>query len=223
MYTWIIDLVFTKSFHLEDKMLSSRQVGYLLGHEHHTIIEMAEKGELPYSLNVRGWKEFDEQSVMDHILKTYRTPHTDNWEAWFSGFVDGEGHFAIQHLSNKTYVAHFEISQRIEDELLIRSIQEHLGFGHIYLSPKVYFNKHGEKIAKKASFYVHDLNGCIRLSDILRAYPLRTLKRQDLEIWNQFIELKRHHVRAHDVEEFRRQADILFHQIQQVRRDRKIQ
>lgn len=204
-------------------MLSARQTGYLLGHEHNTVIALADQGVLPFRINGRGDKEFEEHDVMDYILRTYRTPHTDCWEAWFSGLVDGEGHFAIQHLTNGAYQASFQLGLRIDEEPLIREIHARLQCGNVYVAPRAYTNRQGYTSSRTASFYVHNLPGCLKIADLIQAYPLRTGKRVDFGVWCEFLELKRTHKRRHDIEEYRAKSEELFQRIKQVRQERKIQ
>jgi hypothetical protein len=204
-------------------MLSAEQVGNILGHSRHTILRMGREGQFPFTLDQAGHNKFDGRDIFDFILKTYRAPVDDKWGAWFSGLVDGEGHFGIQCINKRTnYQPVFQISLRVEEEPIIREIHQKIGCGVVYISPKSYTNQFGQKCSRVASFHISSTPGALRIIDILDAYPLRTNKKEDYAIWHEFIDLKHVANRWNRTEEHFDKFEELFVKIKQVRRDRKI-
>lgn len=206
-------------------MLTSGQVGELISHTRHTVLDLARQGELPYTLDKKGQALYREQDVFDYIMKLYKATPVDNlWGAWFSGLVDGEGHFAItKNAHDNGYQAHFEVGLRIEEEPIIREINQNLQCGSVYISPRSYMNKFGQPIARKAAFYIHDLRGCLKLVDLLEMYPLRANKKEDFAIWKTFVYFKRDLIHRVYTPEDITKMDEMYKAIRSVRIDRKIQ
>lgn len=109
----------------------------------------------------------------------------DHFGHYLSGFVDGEGHFALTvSNSKKTPAACFVIGLRADDLPILRLIQSYFGCGRITLKPDdgkrrdQYFlqiSRNGDHVA---SIVPHFL-----------AFPLRAKKRRDFEIWREGVAL----------------------------------
>jgi hypothetical protein len=205
-------------------MLTSGQVGKLLSHNRHTVLDVARSGQIPFTLDRYGRAAYEELDVLDYILNLYKTPPLDNWGAWFSGLVDGEGHFGIaKHTQNNGYVPLFQVGLRIEEEPVIREIHQQMKCGDVYVVPKTYKNKYGQNIAPKVIYNIRKFSDCIKLTDLLDAYPLRTNKKEDYTIWKMFIEYKRHMRHHKFTEDEIATMDQMYHALKQCRIDRKIQ
>lgn len=203
-------------------MLNVSEAARYLNHTRPYIRKLANQGMIQPTFTPEGRMMFEESSLEDYINRTLRAPDLGNWGFWFSGLVDGEGHFAIQrHHHGGSITPDFSIGLRIEEEPIIRDIQQHLQCGSVYLTPRTYINKYGEPIAKKVVFYTHSLDDARKLVDVFSIYPLRTNKRQDFELWAELVSLKIIRRGSRD-QKIRDRMEFLFHEIRRVRIDRKI-
>lgn len=203
-------------------MLTSSQVGALLNRSRHYVIDIARGGAFPYSMDKNGHALYQESDIFEYIMKTFHTSQPDDWASWFSGLVDGEGHFAITQLRNRTtFLPQFSIGLRVEEEPIIRDIHARLGCGNVYVTPRTYTNRHGDRIARKVEFYAHNLDSCRKIDDLLQSHPLRTNKSQDYEIWHEFVQIKRIPRSQRDAQ-IQERMEFLFREIRRVRIDRKI-
>jgi hypothetical protein len=117
---------------------------------------------------------------------------------WFAGFVDGEGCFYInrtKHGKHNVYSPGFKLTLREDDNKVIGTIQQTLGFGQVY-----YASKRGKTNAS-VTYSVQSLPDCKRLIGILDLHPLRSKKLRDYLIWREAVDhalLLRQTPRAND-------------------------
>ena len=116
-------------------------------------------------------------------FKNRDQPHSFQDDGWLSGFVDAEGSFNAQKISDNRYTLSFRIRLRFildqKNELsLLLSIQDFLGTGHIGI----------RETNKRESGEINRLT-CThtqshqKLVEYLKKYPLRTPKRTGFLRW----------------------------------------
>jgi hypothetical protein len=105
--------------------------------------------------------------------------------SWLSGFVDGEGCFALAVCKMNGYrvpTAHFVIQLRADDIDVLIKIQQYLKCGSVAYNPN---NKGAGTSKPSARFTVHNTQ---HLHDILiphfEKYPLEAKKQRDFAIWS---------------------------------------
>lgn len=115
----------------------------------------------------------------------------DSFGYWFSGIMDGEGHFAASYKTKeKTIGEHYwgrytitgiQISLRWDDYEILNYIKSTLGIGNLY---KV--NQKGS--APKGMYRIgktEDLNDLI--VPLLEKYPLRSKKAREFPLWRECV------------------------------------
>lgn len=119
----------------------------------------------------------------------------DAFGYWFSGFVDGEGHFSVQRQQRATYVGHaisFQLKVRRDDRDIIEKINEELGYGWLCFPARR--NEGGSK--PQIGWGVTSGEDCLALVELLERYPLRSKKARDFVIWSEavryFVGVKRY-------------------------------
>jgi|SRR5215471_4008869 len=109
----------------------------------------------------------------------------DAFGHWLSGFVDGEGCFAVQ--ANRYRRAFFTLSLRADELPILQQIQSFLGCGR--------FHPHRRPPEKKnqnpaVTFAVRDV--CSLMNSIVphfERYPLRAKKAADFVVWKQMVQI----------------------------------
>jgi len=104
---------------------------------------------------------------------------TSDFGNWFAGLVDGEGCFLIhtncQH-KKVYYYPRFAIHMRLDDIEMLRSIQNTLGVGGIYIQR--YSDRN-----PMVTYQVDSVKNCKVIVAIFDKYFLRSKKRREYEIW----------------------------------------
>lgn len=96
---------------------------------------------------------------------------------WFAGITDGEGSFNIKKNGAISLYPAFYLNLRDDDSTTIESIQRGLGFGVIREVPA----RDGHR--RQLRYEVATIATCSALCTVLRAYPLRSKKARDFEVW----------------------------------------
>lgn len=105
---------------------------------------------------------------------------------WLAGFIDGEGHFQIAKNTQKTgYTCRFGLTVRADDERILTTIRDTLGFGTVYR----YLPR--QDVHPATRWQVQSLRDCLALVEILRRYPMRAKKVRDFGIWAEAVEVWR--------------------------------
>src|SRR5215831_13195314 len=108
---------------------------------------------------------------------------------WIVGFVDGEGCFAIDLISNPTLTlgvqvqANFSVTQGIKSWSALERIQAYFGCGQIQLNPR---QDHREDLAIYRVRKLSELKQVI-LPFFVR-YPLQTAKAHDFDLFAQAVD-----------------------------------
>lgn len=107
----------------------------------------------------------------------------DGFGHWFAGFVDGEGCFTIpEHKHNGCLYCRLRIQLRVDDRPLLEYIQEQTGLGVVRTLGRRYGTSQ-----LQAYWAVSRKADCLALVDLLDAYPLRSKKRYDYEVWREAV------------------------------------
>lgn len=134
---------------------------------------------------------------------------SDAFGSWFSGFVDGEDHFAIKNtgIKGRWINCSFTIGLRDDDVQTLIKIKKQLGFGNINYFSKV-FDKRIERLQNpQAQFSCHSKKECLLLVQLFNKYPLRSKKANDFIIWKQAVLLmNKKQYGGYDVDHLRRLA-----------------
>lgn len=106
---------------------------------------------------------------------------------YLAGLTDGEGCFRIhKQKAGAYYACHFQIKLRADDRPILEHVQLFLGLGRIV---EIAATDAGGRHAKPAIMFIVDTReGCIRVRDVFRKYPLRAKKRLDFAIWSEALE-----------------------------------
>lgn len=104
------------------------------------------------------------------------------WLAWLVGFIDGEGCFYIR-ATNKgtTYAVCFSLKLRADDTPVLQEIVDRTGIGTLFRDARSVADSPNAKPTIK--WHVQKQQESIRLVELIDAFPLRTKKRRDYEIW----------------------------------------
>lgn len=100
--------------------------------------------------------------------------------SWLAGFVDGEGCFDI-HPVGDHFICRFTIGLRADDANTLREIQRETGIGELRLQGM----KNGAET--QARWEVARKTEVGEVVRIFEAYPLRSKKHRDFEIWKQAV------------------------------------
>ena len=101
--------------------------------------------------------------------------------AWFAGFTDGEGCFAItlSRTSGKVYPQpYFQIAVRADERPILQEIQARLECGRIRVH-----TPGSDTSNLQLVFRVSAVADCLRLVEVFTAHPLRAKKRRDFDVW----------------------------------------
>lgn len=110
-----------------------------------------------------------------------------------AGYIDGEGSFAITkqkkvRSSTVSYGAAFIIQVRDDDVAALELYQQATGCGVVYLFQRSQNSKWTLPGSKPyAKWQVQNKRDCLRMAEILEAYPLVTKKARDCAIWIQAV------------------------------------
>lgn len=107
----------------------------------------------------------------------------DAFGYWFSGFVDGEGHFDVRHTPSGSIVCRFIIGLRANDLAILEECRDTLGIGKI----RIQQCKGG--IRTQARWSVDRKADVAKLVAVLDRYPLRAKKRNDFALWKRAVGL----------------------------------
>lgn len=127
----------------------------------------------PYALGFmsKAWDRVDGEQVDPAFLH------------WFAGFVDGEGCFSVHRKvvnGCEVFDCQFSITLRADDRPILERIHRTLGMGTLSKPGAHRTGKDNPKARYSISRKAH----CLRLRDLLRAFPLRAKKAKDLELWS---------------------------------------
>lgn len=127
----------------------------------------------PYGLGFmsKAWDRVDGEQVDPAFLH------------WFAGFVDGEGCFSVHRKvvnGCEVFDCQFSITLRADDRPILERIHRTLGMGTLSKPDAHRTGKDNPKARYSISRKAH----CLRLRDLLRAFPLRAKKAKDLELWS---------------------------------------
>ncbi len=109
---------------------------------------------------------------------------------WIVGFVDGEGCFSIDLITNSTMTlgvqvqANFSVTQGIKSRSVLEAIQAHFGCGQIQENVRI--DNHREPLAIYRVRKLMDLRQVI--VPFFRNYPLQTAKVHDFELFADVVE-----------------------------------
>lgn len=97
---------------------------------------------------------------------------------WLAGFIDGEGCFYIAQLSGRPlgYSPRFSLAVREDDAPIVLECCRVTGLG----STHFYKAQSGSRVIR---WIIQSRADCQGLVDLLRKYPLRAKKADDLEVW----------------------------------------
>lgn len=105
---------------------------------------------------------------------------------WLAGFTDGEGCFIINRAKRRrrptgkvyyTYTCRFRINQRDDNAQVLRDCHTHTGVGKLWSCKR--HKGTNPSMAWECATKAH----CLRIVQILDAYPLRGHKALDYSIW----------------------------------------
>ena len=115
---------------------------------------------------------------------------TDSFGYWFAGFTDGEGSFTLD-LNPRRYIPQprFSISLRDDDLDVLCWLKQELEIGYLYQRKKREVNSQGYSSNPRADFVVTTKQNCALLVELFTAYPLRSKKSRDFEIWAKAVDL----------------------------------
>jgi hypothetical protein len=108
---------------------------------------------------------------------------TEHFKSWLSGFIDGEGCFALHTQTvGRGFAVQFVLRVRADELSIVKKIHQYLG-GSYYVqsnsgSPNLLVN-----------YTLCGAKNCLRLVKHLEKYPLLAKKKQDFEIWREAIYL----------------------------------
>jgi len=130
---------------------------------------------------------------------------------WIVGFVDGEGcfHVAISKLPGMTLgwqvLPEFRIVQHQRDVKLLNRIKEYFGFGKVC-------KNHGDR----QEFRVRGMVNLNKLVMFFKNYPLKTLKKNDFEIFCTVLKLmeKKEHLTVDGLEKIANLASLMNRKVQ---------
>lgn len=113
----------------------------------------------------------------------------DSFGYWFSGWIDGEGHFGLHRWKRNNdklgYTIQFSVNIRDDDANVIEYVKDKLGIGAIYRR-KTNGNKSNSK--PTISFVVKGIQDLAEIIvPIFDRYPLITKKGKEFVIWKQAV------------------------------------
>lgn len=122
------------------------------------------------------------QRRRDHPRVTGHVPvcHPLREDAWFAGFVDGEGHFALAPVGTG-FQPRLEISLRDDDRPILEEVQAAFG-GGIRVKPGRRPGQHDQ--VKYAAGSRESLWTLVAYFD---RFPLRAKKAKDYEVWREAV------------------------------------
>jgi hypothetical protein len=106
---------------------------------------------------------------------------------WFAGFVDGEGCFEIARNGDKGFRVRFKIGLRDDDAEILRVSQAAVG-GHLEVRSHHKRRAEGHQHEDELRLVLSGRKACKPLVELFRAYPLRSKKARDFEIWADAVE-----------------------------------
>lgn len=108
---------------------------------------------------------------------------------WFSGFVDGEGHFQLlAYIKNEKRIfnASFQVNLRADDKRILEYTKDILTIGDITIN-----NCNNHNLNPMCRYRVGRLRHLVHaIIPLLEKYPLRTRKKDDFEIWKEAVLLR---------------------------------
>lgn len=112
----------------------------------------------------------------------------DKFLDWFSGLVDGEGHFGIYITSRKRckgVSAQFRIKMRDDDAEMLLNIRDSLGFGNVC---RASVPKNATRNSKPQFIYfISSIEDDLKLVRIFDDHPLRSKKIRDYLVWREAV------------------------------------
>lgn len=132
----------------------------------------------------------------------------DPW--WISGFVDGEGCFAISVFKNTTTKAgyqvfpEFVVTQGAKSLLTLEEIQTFFGCGKIYQNTR--HDNHREHLYRFCVRSINDIQQ--RIIPFFAKYPLQTAKQNDFNVFCEVVAMiaKKEHLTEDGLEKIRQLA-----------------
>jgi hypothetical protein len=115
-------------------------------------------------------------------------PYDQGFKFWLSGLADGESSFVIAMDCRKSRLGTpkfaWTITLRADDKPVLQLVHGYTG-GLLSKIPKP------KKTAGNPSYLLQvcTIAGCLRLADHFEAFPLRSKKLRDFEIWNRALRL----------------------------------
>ena len=97
--------------------------------------------------------------------------------SWFSGFFDGEGYISIVPNNKSGYMPQVVIKLRKDDKSILLRIKETLCIGAVYDINNVSTG------SPQSKWQVADIDGCVKLIDVLDNYPLLAKKKEVYKVW----------------------------------------
>ncbi len=112
-------------------------------------------------------------------------PPDDASANWFTGFTDGEGSFMINK-GTTGLIPVFEITQTASERILLRRLREWFG-GQVY-GYEAHKHKTGPYTSRPSAMWlVRDADGLLALVKHFDAFPLRTDRRRQYEVWREAV------------------------------------
>ncbi len=106
---------------------------------------------------------------------------------WLAGFIDGEGCFVVSQNSGRPgYRCSLVVKLRLDDEPILREIQQRTGIGRLSRHKEREPDRHREATA---TWRVDSRRDCARMVELLDTFPLRAKKARDYEIWRSAVRL----------------------------------
>ena len=113
----------------------------------------------------------------------------DSFGHWLAGFTDGEGAFTICHVTSRNGNPHnriwpncrFEITLRMDDAEILRTIRDTLGIGNLTIHTKPQKERPGSKGAMR--FTAGRIADCLKIVEFFHRYPLRAKKQAQFMVW----------------------------------------
>ena len=110
-------------------------------------------------------------------------PIDDAFGHWLAGLVDGEGCFPITAYQRSGNTVHFSIQMRADEEPMLTTICNTLGYGKVYFASPTALAKNGQRVSPKAVFACTSVKACTEVARLFTKYPLRSKKARDFELW----------------------------------------
>ncbi len=117
-----------------------------------------------------------------------RVTFTNHFKSWLSGFIDGEGCFALTTQTvGRGFAIQFVLRVRADELPVIKKIHQCLG-GNYYIQSG-YPNADYPNANPQINYTLSGAKNCLRLIRHLEKYPLQAKKKQDFEIWREAVYL----------------------------------